>query len=348
MIFRLRHRLMTHSGILLLGLFVVAFSTSPARAHEIHHAGHHADHRSEAAGNEEVREMLQRFRETGDDAHLDRAWSMIESAMSEGVRDPDLLVNAAMIAQARHRFDEALQLARSAVELRPDEDQAWLLIAAVHLVRGESGPAGQACSRLTRAPWLVIVGCHARVSHARGESAAVRGRVEQLIGAIERSQVDDAQFAWFLSIAGDLAVASGDADTAAVRFEQSLAIEENTQVRAALVDVLIEADRLDAAAEVLAQGSTALPLEVRRMIVARRTGESQETRIADADQTFQDWIAAADWLHAREMARFYTDVLVRPELALRLALINVETQREPEDLRLVHRTSRASDHRHAY
>jgi hypothetical protein len=50
------------------------------------------------------------------------------------------------------------------------------------------------------------------------------------------------------------------------------------------------------------------------------------------------WIARDDWLHAREMARFYFDVVDRPELARHLASINVSLQREPEDLRLEERT----------
>ena len=50
------------------------------------------------------------------------------------------------------------------------------------------------------------------------------------------------------------------------------------------------------------------------------------------------WIAAEDWLHAREMARFYLDVVERPALARQLAEVNIKLQREPEDIRLFERT----------
>ena len=235
-------------------------------------------------------------------------------------------------------------MAHGSVELRPDADQAWLLIASIQLVRGEPDLAQDACGRLTRSSWLVAVGCHARVSHARGDSEAVQSRVERLIGIIDRSDFMEADLAWFLAIAGDLAAANERTSLAVERFQQSLALSESAQVRAALVDVLIGAERYIAARDALAGGSTAPPLEIRRMIVATRLGRQSDmaSEIAATDRTFQEWMAAEDWLHAREMARFYLDVLPRPELARHIALINIEIQREIEDLRLLLRTGQAT------
>ncbi len=347
MMLRLQQTISTCGGLVLLGLMVFACSASHVEAHEIHHATAHPAHEADQHGADlqregDIRSLLRRFRETGDDAHLEQAWSSIEASLESDAPDADLLVDAALVAQARHQFGFALETARRAVELQPDYDQAWLLIAAVHLVLGEADAAQAACNRLQRTSWLLIVGCHTRVAHARGESAEIRNRITQLLEAVDRTRADGGTVAWLLSIAGDISVAVGDPDQAIGYFEQSLAIAENTQVRAALVDTLIEAGRLDAAAGALAEGSAALPLAVRRMIVARRSGQgvAVTANVAAADSAFQEWIAAEDWLHAREMARFYLDVLPRPELARRLALINVGVQREPEDLRLVRRTSR--------
>ncbi len=60
--------------------------------------------------------------------------------------------------------------------------------------------------------------------------------------------------------------------------------------------------------------------------------------LSRVEQEFQVWIANEDWLHAREMARFYIDVFDEPVLARRLALINISLQQEPEDQRLERRT----------
>ena len=126
------------------------------------------------------------------------------------------------------------------------------------------------------------------------------------------------------------------------------AITESTQVRAALVDVLLTSEKLKQAADVLNAGSGALPLDVRRLIVARRTGRENAVRaeIAAADREFRHWIADEDWLHAREMARFYLDVLERPALARRLAALNASLQHEPEDLLLSRRTRKTPDPLH--
>jgi len=63
-----------------------------------------------------------------------------------------------------------------------------------------------------------------------------------------------------------------------------------------------------------------------------------ESVLAQVQSEFNIWIANKDWLHAREMTRFFIDVVDRPDRARRLALINVSLQREPEDLRLEKRT----------
>lgn len=341
---KLPRRLFAHRGIVLLGLLVLAFYASPSSAHEIHRHDHDAHHSVQSDDEVSPRALLQRFRETGDDKYLDQAWSIIaesiEQSEDSNAQNPDFLIDSAMVAQARHRFDAALEIAGRAVELRPDDDQGWLLIAAIQLVRGEPAAARQACTRLSRSSWLVIVGCHARASHALGESASVQARVEQLIEVTDRSTVSEADLAWILSIAGDLAVANDDAERAVLRFQQSLDLTETTQVRAALVDELIRSNRLAEARDALNDGSDALPLAVRRMIVAMRmgAGDSIGDEVALADRTFRGWMADNDWLHAREMARFYLDVLPRPELARHIALINFDMQREVEDIRLVQRT----------
>jgi len=63
-----------------------------------------------------------------------------------------------------------------------------------------------------------------------------------------------------------------------------------------------------------------------------------EAELVKVRAEFAAWIAAEDWLHAREMTRFFLDVEQRPALARRLAVQNLSVQREPEDLRLEERT----------
>ena len=123
-------------------------------------------------------------------------------------------------------------------------------------------------------------------------------------------------------------------------YARSNILAERAQVRAALVDVLLSEAEYEIAWQELEDSSLALPLLVRRLIVAKRLDRIHELQpmLSKVRQEFDVWIAKEDWLHAREMARFFIDVLDQPDLARRLALINIGLQQEPEDQRLERRT----------
>ncbi|MEM7765729.1 MAG: hypothetical protein AAF290_16810 [Pseudomonadota bacterium] len=334
-----------HPGPILLAFFSLALLALPARAHDVHEhtAGHGHDPVPETGADHHAtpRSLLQAFRTTGDDAHLDHAWSLIETRLRPGSSNPEMLIDAALIAQARHQFDRALGLTRNALKLDSRNDQAWLLLASIHLVTGQTEMASEACDELTRVPWIVMVGCEARVAHASGMGAKVRASFERALLVMDEARIGAGTSAWALSIAGDLAVAGNDAGAAIGFFRRSLSLVENTQVRSALVDVLLANDRLAGARDALDAGSEALPLGVRRLILAKRQDRIADMtdRVAAFDRRFQEWIAAEDWLHAREMARFYLDVLENPALAKKLIKINIESQKEYEDQLLLRRIS---------
>ncbi|HEY5624441.1 MAG TPA: hypothetical protein VIV14_11830 [Gammaproteobacteria bacterium] len=289
---------------------------------------------SEWANATDARGLLQAFRETGEDRYLDDAWALLERELSPNA-SANVLIDAALVAQARHRFDDARMLTAKAIELGSANDQAWLLVNSIALVQGRADEAADACRQLRNSPPLVIVTCHARVALISGNEASVLPRLEAMLSL---GSSDDVLLAWSQSIAGDLAAARGK-DTDSIRhYRASLGLAESTQVRSALVDALFRTHRLAEARHALDAGSHhALPLEVRRLIADRIEGHDSHQRIDHVDQRFREWIVDSDWLHAREMARFYLDVKPDPELAHKLAGINIGIQKEPEDYRLLRR-----------
>ena len=84
-----------------------------------------------------------------------------------------------------------------------------------------------------------------------------------------------------------------------------------------------------------------MTLSVQSLIVARNQGRSTARAARKLDRRFQAWIAKEDYEHAREMARFYLDVMDDAPQAARLARINYALQKEHEDRVLVARTARA-------
>ena len=332
-----------------LACVVTAALTAAVHPSLAHDAAHHhpstnaAPEHAQGMASTDVRsavsEKIRAFRRSGDDRHLDLAWAMLEPRLEGDSPGAALLVDAATIAQARHEFDEALALTDQALARHPGYDPAHLTRAAIHLVRGNTDGARQACASLRHAPTLVSLTCRARVSIARGEHERSLRVLSAMLDAVDPASVDATVLAWAFSVAGD-AAAAVEATTAIAHYRTSLRWAENAQVRAALVDQLIQSGRLEEADAALAAGHDALALTVRRLVVASRMGRGQSAsaRIARTDREFRHWIAHGDWAHAREMARFYLDVLPRPALARRLAQINLSLQREPEDLLLARRT----------
>ena len=173
-----------------------------------------------------------------------------------------------------------------------------------------------------------------------GNSHTALGQLRRVLALADAQEIPTEILAWSLSVAGDLAAAAGDGQPARLFYARSLSLSERTQVRAALVDVLLEQSEYETALAAIPSTTNALPLVVRRLIAAKRLNRFDEVadESAQVANEFEKWIAVEDWLHAREMARFYLDVVDRPVRARRLANVNIDLQREPEDLRLVQRT----------
>ena len=304
-----------------------------------HHSGqHHISH--QRPNLSDVRALVVSFRETGDDRHLDEAWSLLEPALESASTDPETLVTASFVAQSRHEFDYAVILLKEALAINSHNDEGWLLLASIKLVLGDLESAAMACRQLRNVPPLVLLTCKARVALATGDQQIALARLGSILDAGDAQRLPPDLLAWSFGVAGDLAVASAAPADAIRLYGQSLDLAERTQVRAALVDVLLSQDDDESAWQSLDEGSMALPLLVRRLIVAKRLGRLHELQsvMSKVRQEFAVWIANEDWLHAREMARFFIDVVDQPEIARRLALINIGLQREPEDLRLEIRT----------
>ncbi|MEO0346058.1 MAG: hypothetical protein AAF229_07340 [Pseudomonadota bacterium] len=321
------------SAVALCAGLILAAATLPASAHDLEHANAHdaAHHDAHAEPDHaRIQSSLTVFRVTGDDTHLDAAWAELEPHLG----DPTLLelIDAAVVAQARHDFTLAETLLRDAVARDHDNDEAWLQLASLHLVKGAHEDADYACHQLRHVSLLVAATCHARVDIAKGDGDKAQRQLEAILRGTKRDWADAEILAWTLSVAGD-AAASADPDAAVAHYEESLALADRTQVRAALVDVLIAQDRVDDAARVLSNGPEALALSVRKMIIGIPTAHEPDLKsaIAGADQQFRTWIAEEDWAHSREMTRFYLDVLPDTALARRLAGINCSIQSEPED-----------------
>lgn len=322
----------------------LAVCWSLAHAHDIEHDQHVVAtaapaHDAATSSRASVRQSIRRFRQTGDDRHLDAATRLLAPLLAS---DPDAetLVDAAFVAQALHDFERADRQLDAALQAAPGDRQALLLRAAIALVRGDTVGAADACRALRGVAAVISVTCFARVAIASGNDEAALRRLSAMLKIIDPTRLDTGVLAWVHGVTGDAAARSQPA-LAATHYARALELEDSTQVRAALIDVLLAVDDVAAAAAQLQGRFDAPALGVRQLIVAVRSGATAAAaaRIRTTDHRFRHWIADEDWAHAREMARFYLDVLPQPELAYRLARINAALQREREDLLLLERAT---------
>lgn len=322
---------------------VAAFGHDPLKENHAQQHGVHNDRSDPSQQSFNVsgaRALVVSFRETGDDRYLDQAWALLEPELRSAAVEPDTLLTASFVAQSRHDFSDALQLINRSLAINESNDEAWLLSASIYLVLGDAQSAARACRRLRDVPPIVLLTCNARVALATDQHEDAFVRLTGVLKIADAQRLPPDVMAWSYGVAGDLAVAAGESEQAVHLYHRSLGLAERTQVRAALVDVLLGKTRYDDAWLALNTGAPALPLLIRRLIAAKRLGRMDELEsvLANVHIEFDDWIANEDWLHAREMTRFFVDVVDRPVLARRLALINVGLQKEPEDLRLERRT----------
>ncbi len=326
-------------GALLLSASLI-FQSNTALAHDPLRDEHHKAHYKPHGGIDDARALVIAFRETGDDRNLDQAWQILEPALKSNDPPADLLVTAAFVAQSRHEFTRAQKLLERALAMNSNDDEARLLSASIYLVRGDANAAAKACGELRQVEALVRITCNARVAVATREHSRALRSLEGVLKIVDTEHIPSELLAWSYSVAGDLAVASSEATKAIDLYRQSLGLAERTQVRAALIDVYISEADYASAWQALDAEKTALPLLVRRLILAKKLDriDSVRPQLHRVQHEFEDWIRDEDWLHAREMTRFYIDVVERPELARKLALINIRLQQEPEDLLLEVRT----------
>jgi hypothetical protein len=154
-----------------------------------------------------VRELVDRYRRVGDDALLTRGWRLIDDELEHGAGVESLLA-AAWLSQAQHDFARADDYLAAVLARRADHGEAWLLRAAIALVRNDLGRAAQSCSQTAlRVPLAVTAACFGRV---RGRAPGGADPAYRQLTAVLRSAapIELPLLGWLHGVAADLATAA--------------------------------------------------------------------------------------------------------------------------------------------
>jgi tetratricopeptide (TPR) repeat protein len=257
-----------------------------------------------------------------------------------------VLVLHATILQSRHAFDAALAELDLALARRPDDPQAWLTRATVLRVLGRYAEAEESCRRL---------GATADAAIGSLCSESLRGLTGHLAGAYAALRAIPVQAlapeakVWRCSELGEMAERLGD-DVAAERWFRDgiAAAPEDFYLRAALADLLLRRGRGAEVLPLLAGDESMEPMLLRLTLAHQQLGDA-------ANGAGRAWLADAfdveqrrgDAVHRREQARYLLDVEHSPAEALRVALLDWQVQREPDDAWVLLRAAAAAHDRNA-
>lgn len=293
---------------------------------------------------DEVQQLIGQARETGDPRFLGYAERLLQDWPEADFTDR-LRVLRATLAQSLHRFAAArtdLEQVLQTTEQRQQQIQSRLTLANLELVQGRYAKAGQHCQALADVyPGLIAASCIAQTEARTGGAESAYRRLQAQLN--RASNADPTSQLWAEGTLGDLSAQLG-LDSAAVHWGTVLQQSpEDLYTRAQLADWQLQAGNLGATLELTEGYEQVDALAVIRAIALREAQAPEAEALADS---LRERFAEAQWrgalLHQRDFARFQLDIEDRPTLALKHALANWETQREPLDTRLALRAAQSA------
>jgi len=162
--------------------------------------------------------LVERARVTGDPTYYPRAENALKESLRLKPSNPEALIGQGMLANARHDFSGAAKAANEAVSLNPFSSRGYLVLADAYTQLGQAESATTAVQRaLDLDPGLPALSRAAYDLELRGQVAQSRELWQRAL----RQAVAPADVAFVRQQLGDLALATGDRETA--RTEYTLA-----------------------------------------------------------------------------------------------------------------------------
>jgi Tfp pilus assembly protein PilF len=282
---------------------------------------------------------ITRSRDTGDLRFLGYAEVTLAPWMSRRPIVPPAWVLHATILQSRHDFAAALAELDRALDLRPDDPQAWLTRASVLRVLGRYEESVTSCAHLREFDASIAQLCLQSVR-------ALTGHLPEAYAAIatlEPQRLSEAARALRCSELAEMAERLGDDGAAEHWFREGLALApRDLYLRNAYADLLLRRGRSDNVLQLLARQPAMEPVLLRRILaeVSAREGTVEQDRQL-LSEAFTLEVERGDAVHRREQARFLLDVEHRAVDALAAARANWAVQREPADVLILLRAARA-------
>jgi Tfp pilus assembly protein PilF len=245
----------------------------------------------------------------------------------------------ATLRQNRHDFAGALADLDAVLAHDPRSAPAWLTRAVVLWVTGEPAAAERSCRPLLRlADALTAASCLANAAALGGRAGPAAELLSRALAAAQDAPPAARVFA--LGSLAEIEARRGRAAPAEAAFRAALAeAPEDPYLLAAFADFLLDRGRAGEVIALLADRIGADALLLRLALAEQRSGapgaEAHAALLRARHAAAAARAPGAPGLHAGEEARFALALDAAPEIALRLAQANFDSQREPRDARIL-------------
>jgi tetratricopeptide (TPR) repeat protein len=277
---------------------------------------------------------------------------------AEGVLQPgwhlaeppsEILLLRAALRQSRHEFAPALEDLSRLLARDPRHPEAWLMRAAILLVRADYRDALASCLPLLRfGHEFLALSCMGSVASLNGKAEAGYKLLQE---ALERwSQgATPGERVRLLSLLAKTAERMGDPPRAEGHFRAALALNDrDPYLLGAYADFLLDQGRPAEVKKLLEEQTRIDGLLLRLALAEQQLGSSGlPARIEALRVRFAASRMRGEALHQGDEARFTLYLLAQPKEALRLAQANFAVQREPRDLRVLLEAALAAGEREA-
>ena len=255
-------------------------------------------------------------------------------------RSPDhygALLGLASARAARHRFQEAIDLARRAAKQQPKDADAWAIIGDAHLSVGDLQAADAAYQELAdRASGFVLDTRLANLAHARGKSRhAIELLRAALANAVARDLPADSR-AWCHVTIGATLFDLGDWAGAEQEYQAALKLTPDSYLAIEHLAELRSFQRRDKEALALYQRAIALAAHPDFFEAVARThewaGRAVEAKrwLARARDGYLAAVKAGDPGYYRHLAMYFVDVEPKPDEAVSWARKDLELRQDAE------------------
>ena len=283
-----------------------------------------------------AREYIERTRAYADPRFLGYAQATLAPWWEDPAAPVEALVLRAIVKQSLHDFAGALADLDRALIRAPDHPQALLTRATVLQVTGRLDEARRDCAHLLPAARLVAVACLSRVASLNGRAGPAYGLLSAEHARAAGTTSPGVEL-WLLTQLAETAAQLGNGAEARDHFRAALALNRpDSYLFAAYADFLLDQNEPAAVVALLKGQTQADNLLLRLTLAEARLGLPQaRAHTRELGERFAAARARGDRTHLREEARYRLQLRRDSSAALKLALENWRTQREPTDARLV-------------